>query len=175
MIKKFLAAVIVGLLFMTSQIAAAENYDIPSFRLIGGRNVTFTGQEGSTRFSASRVYGYDCSMDLQQNFAQQFLRMLLQTQNFKLTDHTFQDFTDLPEEYITKTTYETWYFTYTGSKKDIPLFSEANLDHPGDNYLRYKAHLRFTESKDYYRGIVHFSIKVARRLTYAGEYDERRI
>lgn len=154
-------------------VAEAEEADVPSFRKIAGRNVTFTGQEGGS-YAQTRTYGYDCSMDLNQNFAQQFMSLLIKSQKFTLTDHDFRDYRKYSESTGVNRTYENWYFTYTGYKKDVPKFSEPNLDHPGDNYLRYRAHLKVGVTKDYNVGKVHFSIKMSQRITYGGDADEGR-
>ena len=168
MIKKFFVALILGLIEMSSQIVYAENYDIPSFRKIAGRNVTFTGHLTYDGVNSSS-FGYKCSMDLEQDFAKQYVQAILNSRNFILTDHRFDDYR---KHSSINQTFEHWYFTYVGSKKDVPTFSVANLDHPGDNYLRYKAHLSLIEQKNYIQGTVEFKVSYSRRLTWAGKDEE---
>ena len=149
--KKFFVPLLlaVAILIPTAIVEAA---DVPSFYQIGGRYLTFTGKEVDTK-RAMRVYGYDCSIDLREDFAEQFMNSLY---NFRLVGHYFNDYIKTSAE-----TFEYWVFVYTGSK-NISTFVQEDYQR---NHL-YNAHLVVGRHKDWQRAITHFSIKIANGLTY---------
>ena len=77
--KKFLLPMLLtfALLVPTVQVQAA---DVPGFHQVGGRHLTFTGRENTKK--GARVYGYDCSVDLKESFAEQYLRALVSNYGF---------------------------------------------------------------------------------------------
>jgi len=55
--------------------AHAYAVDIPNFRRVAGNYVT-DGERVNSR-KGYRVYAYDCSLDIQENFAEEYCNLLL--------------------------------------------------------------------------------------------------
>ena len=152
--KKFLLSLLVTVAILIPTIAV-EAADVPSFSQIGSRYLTFTGKEVGKK-QPIRIYGYDCSVDLKENFAEQFMNSLY---NFKLVGHYFNDYRRTSAE-----TFEYWVFVYTGSKS-ISTFVQK--DH--HNKRTYNAHLVIGRHKNWQRETTHFSIRIANGLTYGDD------
>lgn len=148
--KKFLILLAAIILIFPASITYAA--DVPSFYQFGGRYLTFTGREDSAK-KGLRVYGYDCSVDLNENFAERFMSNL---SNFKLVGHYFNDYRRTSVE-----TFEYWVFVYTGSKY-VPQFIQKNYH----NKQTYNANLVVGRHKNWQRETTHFSIRISNGLTY---------
>ena len=154
--KKFLAIAVAFLAIMIATPAyTAETADVPDFRSIAGRQVKFTNiVRGGSRISDQRHYGYRCSVDLDESFAEQWVNLVMRSGLFKLIAH---DKGDLPNSSLEK-----WYFVYVGPKKNVPTFNTWEQDY-------YKVHLSLWKSEEYKYGYKEFSIWIAPRLTYGGD------
>ena len=152
--KKFLIPFIVTFaIFIPTAIVEAA--DVPDFYQVGGRYLTFTGKEVGKK-KAMRVYGYDCSVDLREDFAEQFMNSLY---NFRLVGHYFNDYRRTSAE-----TFETWVFVYTGGK-NVSTFVQRDYQRKRD----YNAHLVVGRHKNWQRETTHFSIRIANGLTYGDD------
>ena len=152
--KKFLLPLFLAFALIIPT-AIVEAADVPSFYQIGSRYLTFTGKEVG-RKQLLRVYGYDCSVDLRENFAEQFMNSLY---NFKLVGHYFNDYRKTSAE-----TFEYWVFIYTGSKS-ISTFVQKDPH----TKRSYNAHLVVGKQKNWQRETTHFSIRIANGLTYGDD------
>lgn len=103
-----------------------------------------------------RVYGYDCSIDLKENFAEQYIGNL-SNYGFQLIGHYVNDYRRGQARL-----FERWVFIYNGSKR-VAKFEHKNIQ---DRKNPYYCHLVVGRSKDWQSGITHFSIKIADGLTY---------
>ena len=133
-----------------------EAADVPSFYQVGGRHLTFTGKEIG-KYKPMRVYGYDCDIDLDEDFAEQYLSDLMNHYNFEPIGHYINDFTRGRARL-----YERWIFVYTGSKS-ISTFEHKNVEKLKSPYY---CNLVVGRSKDWNTGITHFSVWIANGLTY---------
>ena len=152
--KKFLMPLLLIVAIMIPT-AIAEAADVPSFYQVGGNYLTFTGKEVG-RKKPIRTYGYDCSIDLRENFAEQFMNNLY---NFRLVGHFFNDYRRTSAE-----TFEEWIFVYTGSKR-VSTFVEK--DHHSNR--TYNANLVVGIRKNWQQETTHFFIRVANGLTYGDD------
>ena len=152
--KKFLLLLMfaVAILIPTAQVSAA---DVPGFYQVGSRYLTFTGREDTG--NGFRVYGYDCDIDLEEDFAEQYMRALVNNYDFEFVDSYVNDYRRGQAKL-----YERWIFDYTGSKR-VSTFQHKNIQ---DRKNPYYCHLVVGRSKDWNSGITHFSIRVAYGLTY---------
>ena len=152
--KKILLPMLLALaiLLPTMQAQAA---DVPGFYQVGRNYLTFTGREGS--LNGVRVYGYDCSVDLNENFAEQYMRALVNNYNFRLIGHYLNDYRRGQAKL-----FEYWIFAYTGSKR-VSTFVHKNPKHLKDPYY---CHLYVGRSKNWQSGTTHFSVKITSGLTY---------
>ena len=134
-------------------VAAAQAVDVPNFAQVGGNYLRFTGREDA--YSKGYVcYGYDCSVDLKENFAEQFMNYLVQNCHFQFAGHDFKDYIRTSAE-----TFEYWQFNYVGSRYVAP-FQKRKKTIP--------CHLEVGRHKNFQTGITHFSIRIASGLTYGG-------
>ena len=152
--KKFLIPLLLIVAIMMST-AIVEAADVPGFYQVGGRYLTFTGKEVDKK-KAMRVYGYDCSVDLREDFAEQFMNSLY---NFRLVGHYFNDYIKTSAE-----TFEYWVFVYTRGK-NVSTFVQRDYQRKRD----YNAHLVVGRHKNWQRETTHFSIKIANGLTYGDD------
>lgn len=134
----------------------AEAADVPDFRQVAGRYVQFTNNVRWSRDSlgSQRHYNYRCSVDLNENFAEQWVNLVQRSGIFSIIAHDKKNFSSWSEE--------KWYFIYKGSKKNVPTFNTWEQDY-------YKVHLSLIKRQKYDKGTTEFSINVAPRLTYAGD------
>ena len=95
---------------------------------------------------------------MNENFAEQYMRALINNYNFRLIGHYVNDYRKQPSV----TLYETWVFTYTGSKR-VSKFQHKNIQ---DRKNPYYCHLVVGISNNWQTGIRHFAIRVAYGLTY---------
>ena len=153
--KKFLAVFLLSLTIALPA-AFAEAADVPGFYQVGGKYLTFTGREDITG-KGYRAYGYDCSVDLNENFAERYMQALTNNFNFRLIGHYVNDYRK-----TSATLYETWIFAYTGSK-NVPTFQHKNIQ---DRKNPYHCHLVVGRSNNWQTDIRHFAIRVAYGLTY---------
>ena len=154
--KKFLLPLLlaVAILIPTVQAQAA---DVPGFYQVGRNYLTFTGREDETG-KGYRVYGYDCSVDLNEDFAERYMQALMNNYGFRPIGHFVNDYRNSDSARL----YENWVFVYTGSKRvsKFELFNYADLNNP------YYCHLNVSRTKDWNSEITHFSIRIAYGLTY---------
>lgn len=78
--KKFLMLALA--VFLIVPIAKAQAVDVPGFYQVGKNYLDFTGRENTGK--GYRVYGYDCSVDLNENFAEMYMSALINNYNFQL-------------------------------------------------------------------------------------------
>ena len=154
--KKFLVPLLLALALLLPT-AISEAADVPDFRSVAGNNVTFTGKEVTG--SGYVVYGYDCSVDMNENFAEQYMRSLMNNYPFYYSDHFLNDYRKTSAEL-----FENWIFGYSGSK-NISTF--AMKDHKTKTV--YRAHLVVRRHPNWQNGITHFAIYIANGLTYGGD------
>ena len=152
--KKFLTMFLFVLAF-TLPATFAEAADVPGFYQVGSRYLTFTGRENINN-KGYRAYGYDCSVDLNENFAERYIQALTNNFNFKLIGHYVNDYRK-----TSATLYEHWVFVYTGSK-NVSTFNAKDYQHKQNYYCQ----LCVGRSNNWQTGIRHFSIRVAYGLTY---------
>ena len=148
--KKFLMPVLAVVLI--ASITKAQAADVPDFSLFGNGYLEFTGREVTHK--GYICYGYDCSVDLNENFAEQFMNYLVQNCGFQYAGHDFKDFTRTSAE-----TFEYWQFNYLGSKY-VYQFQKHKKSTP--------CHLEVGRHKNFQRGITHFSLRIANGLSYGG-------
>ena len=152
--KQFLLPILLAfaLLVPTVQVQAA---DVPDFYQVGERYLTFTGRENTRK--GARVYGYDCSVDLKESFAEQYLRALVSNYGFVIIDHYVNDYRRGQAKL-----WDCWVLKYKGSKYASTFVHKnpANLKNP------YYCHMVVSRSKDWNRGITHFAIYVTNNLSY---------
>ena len=126
-------AVTLSIILPTTYAFAA---DVPDFRRVAGDYVT-DGERVNSR-KGYRVYAYDCSLDIRENFAEEYCNLLLQS-GLSYNGHDAKDFRRTSGQYIDK-----WFFSYRG--------------YP----VEFWAYRYFTE------GRTSFSVRVANALTYEG-------
>ncbi len=151
--KKILMLVLA--VFLIVPIAKAQAADVPSFYQVGGRYLNFTGRENTKK--GYRVYGYDCSVDLNEDFAEQYLSSLA-NYGFRFVDHYVNDYRRGQAKL-----FERWVFVYTGSKRvsNFEFMNHEDMKHP------YYGHLVVGRSKNWQTGITYFSVYLSYDLTYA--------
>ena len=149
--KKFLAVLLFALTIALPA-TLTEAADVPGFHQFGGNYLTFRGRED---LSGKRSYNYVCDIDLNEDFAEQFVSYVTTNCDFELTGHFFNDYRrgDL-------LTVETWVLIYTGYK-DPYTFTE-NIRRREN----YNANLVVSKHKSWKREDTRFYIKVANGLTY---------
>ena len=150
--KKFFSVLLFALAIAIST-TLAEAADVPGFHQFGGDYLTFTGKEIG-KYNPMRIYGYDCNIDLNEDFAEQFMRTLVNNYDFQFVDHYVKDYRRGQAKM-----WEYWIFEYTGSK-NISTFEHK------DKKNRYYCNLVVSRGKNWQTGITHFSIKIANGLTY---------
>ena len=129
----FLLAFAFTIFIPTSQTLAA---DVPDFRQVAGNYVT-NGERVNSR-KGYRIYGYNCPINLNENFAEQYIYLLGQY-GIVCIGHTANDFRRSSAQYIDK-----WFFNCRGLPMEV---------------WRYKY---FNE------GRTSFSIRISNGLSYAG-------
>lgn len=133
--KKFLIPLVMAFALVLPTIAA-EAADVPDFRQVAGNYVTDGERVNSKK--GYRIYAYSCSVNLRENFAEQYIN-LLQLNGLTLVGHEAKDWRKTSAQYLDK-----WYFNCRGQRVE---------------FWRYKY---FNE------GRTSFSVRVANGLTYAG-------
>lgn len=155
--KKFLLTMLAVLIIFPAAKAAAA--DLPDFAQFGSGYLNFTGRENSSNRRGNYVsYGYDCSVDLRENFAEQYMNYLVQNFPFQFIGH------DSKEYKASAAVSDYWYFKYVGSK-NVRTFDA--LKH-GSAKAFVPCHLQVSRRKDFQSGITHFSIRIASGLSYGG-------
>ncbi len=136
---------------------AAEAADVPDFRAVAGRQVKFTNSiKWSNPTANTRFYKYRWSVDLDENFVEQYVILIQKTGLFTLIAHDVVNYKDGSEDT------DKWVFVYKGPKRKVPTFETFNKD-------PYKAHLTIDKRQKYKKGVVELTIRVAARLTYGGD------
>ena len=151
--KVFLPMLLAWTIFTSAvQVEAA---DVPGFYQVGGNYLTFTGRENTSK--GYRVYGYDCDVDLQENFAERYLNALVNNFNFSILDHYVNDYRRGQAKL-----WDVWVLRYNGYKNPSTFVHKnvAKLKSP------YYCHLVVSRGKDWTTGITHFSIRVSNGLSY---------
>ena len=134
----------------------AQAADVPGFHQVGGKYLTFVGGQ-DLRADGYRTYVYHFDIDLNENFAEQYVANLTRNYNFRLIAHFVNDFRS-----HAASMYETWLFEYTGSKK-VSAFEKFNVE---DLHNPYYCHLSVNKAKRWEHEEAYFSIAVAYGLTY---------
>ena len=144
---------------ITSGERSSYGADVPDFGQFGSGYLSFTGRENSSNKRGNYViYGYDCSVDLNENFAEQYMNYLVQNYPFQFIRHEYK-------EYRTSATVrDHWYFRYTGSK-NVRTFDALK---PGSATSFVPCHLEVSRSKNFQTGVTHFAIFIVNGLTYGG-------
>ena len=133
--------------------------DVPDFAQFGSGYLNFTGRENTSNKRGIYVtYGYDCSVDLRENFAEQFMNYLVQNYPFQFISHEYKEY---KTQAIVR---DHWYFRYVGSK-NARTFDALK---PGSAKSFVPCHLQISRRKDFQSGIKHFSISIASGLSYGG-------
>ena len=153
--KKFLAALIAVFVITFSFTTTEAAVDVPGFPQFTGYNFKFTGREDGSH----RVYGYDCSVDVKEHFAEEFVDAMIKDYDFKLVGHFFNDYIKTSVQ-----TFESWVLVYTGYK------NARKFEHRDYSKQKpYYGHLVVVRHKNWIRETTHFSIKVAYGLTYGDD------
>ena len=150
----FIIFAILSLVLFGSVIAEAA--DVPDFRQITGRQARFTSVIKHWNVNNRKVYKYSWSVDLEENFVEQFVELIQRTGLFELIGEEGYDSEHSSFES------SVWVFTYKGPKKRVPTFKTFEDD-------PYDAHLYLRKWSDYKNGTVELSIWLAPRLTYGGD------
>ena len=124
----------IAILIPTVQAQAA---DVPNFRRVAGDYVS-GGERTHHDKKKMFCYSYECSTDLRQNFAEQYINLLRQ-RGILLVDHEENDWRATSAHYL-----DIWYFTYKGEK------------------------IEFWQYKYFDEGRISFTVRVADALTYEG-------
>ncbi len=155
--KRFLAVVLaIFAVLVAIPNVTAEAADVPDFRQVAGRQVKNTSRVRWSRddLGRERHYLYGWSVDLDENFCEQYVNLIQRTGLFKLIANN--------EGGYTNTKLTDWYFVYVGPKKNVPTFRTREQDY-------YDVHLSITKSANYRTGDTELTIHVAPRLTYGGD------
>ena len=136
--KVFTMPLLLMAIFVISSISTtvAEAADVPDFRQVAG-NYVRDGERVQSR-KGYRVYAYECSVDLRENFAEQYINLLRQN-GLALVGHEANDWRRTSAQYLDK-----WFFRCKGLTVE---------------FWRYKY---FGE------GRTSFSVRIANGLTYGG-------
>lgn len=154
--KNFLTIMLLAIAIVIPTSSSVSAADVPDFANIGGGYLTFTGKEYSRNHGSCEVYGYDCNIDLNENFAEQYINLLLTNYNFRSAGYFVQD-----NRRSSAQIFENWLFVYTGSKS-INMFMKVDYS----TMQEYHCHLTVRRNKNWQTGITHFSIYVATGLSY---------
>lgn len=123
-----------AILIPATQVAAA---DVPDFRQVAGNYVT-DGERVHAKKKGYYIYAYQCSVDLRENFAEQYIN-LLQRNGLTLINHEANDWRRTSAQYLDK-----WIFNCRGRRVE---------------FWRYKY---------FDQGRTSFSVRVAEGLSYGG-------
>ena len=134
--KKFLLPLLLALVILMPM-TALEAADVPSFSRVAGNYVPFKLKEDN-RKRGHRTYYYECSVDLRENFAAQYINLLKQN-GFSYAGHKANDWRRSSARYL-----DEYYLNYRGYRVELWQY-------------RYFGEGRMT-----------FSIKVPYGLTYEG-------
>lgn len=113
--KKFLLTLSLLLAFaiIIPTTASVEAANVPNFLQVAGNHVRYTGVENN-RKKNNRSYRYECSLDLRESFAEQYVNLLRQS-GFTLINHEVNDWRRLnPPRYLDK-----WILRYSGQQVEI--------------------------------------------------------
>ena len=135
--KKFFTILVVIAAFIAIPTFVVEAADVPDFRQVAGNYVS-NGERVNNTKKGYRVYAYECSVDLRENFAEQYLQLLTQN-GFALVGHEANDWRRTSAQYLDK-----WFLRYRGRT------------------------LEFWRYKYFNEGRTSFSVRVPYDLTYAG-------
>lgn len=153
--KKILTLVLAALIIFPA--AAVQAADLPDFLQFGGSYLNFTGRENTSNSRGNYItYGYDCSVDLRKNFAEQYMNYLVQNFPFQFISHESKEYKSSAK------VRDYWYFRYVGSK-NARTFDALR---PGSAKSFVPCHLQIVRLKDFQSGITHFSIRIASGLSY---------
>lgn len=153
--KKIFLSILIAIAVLLPTIAV-EAADVPSFYKIGGSHFYLTINDRSGTEKGYRYYGYECEVDLNENFAEKFIETLVNDYNFRLIAHYVNDYRDYQLSLS-----DTWIFIYTGTKK-IPLFDTKNYE----DMQIYKGNLVISRKKNWEDESTRFYITIAKGLTY---------
>ena len=132
--KVFMICLLAFAVMIPTAIASAA--DVPDFRQVAG-NYVRDGERVQTK-KGYRVYAYECSVDLNENFAEQYVQLLSQS-GLSYAGHEANDWRRTSAQYLDK-----WYFYCRGQRVE---------------FWRYKY---FNE------GRTSFSVRISNGLSYGG-------
>ncbi|MBP3817861.1 MAG: hypothetical protein J6H31_06105 [Butyrivibrio sp.] len=153
--KKMYMLLIIAFTLFVAPMAHVAAADVPGFYQVGGNYLTFTGREDTSK--GYRVYGYDCDVDLRENFAERYLNALVNNFNFSIVDHYVNDYRRGQAKM-----WDVWVLRYDGNKNPSTFVHKnpANLRNP------YYCHLVVSRGKDWNTEITHFSVRISYDLSY---------
>ena len=152
--KKIFSVVLMGIAVFIST-AIVEAADVPGFYQVGENYLTFTGREDTSK--GFRVYGYDCSVDLKEDFAERYLNALVNYCDFQIIDHYVNDYRRGQAKM-----WDRWVLRYVGTK-NASTFVHKNVNNLKNPYY---CHLVVSRGKDWSTGITHFAISITYDLSY---------
>lgn len=155
--KNAMLALALAVLIPIFAAASAEAADVPDFRQIAGRQVEFTSIVKKKNIARDRIYTYRWSVDLEENFVEQYVNLIQRGGLFKLTAHKGGNLKS-----GSTFSREIWVFNYIGSKKHVPTFKTVEND-------PYDAHVYIAKDSNYKTGVTDLTIWIAPRLTYGGD------
>ena len=132
--KKFLLPLFLAFALIIPT-AIVEAADVPSFSRVAGNYVPFKLREENKK-SGRRTYYYECSVDLRENFAEQYINLLRRC-GLTYIGHEAKDWRKTSAQYLDR-----WYFNCKGQRVEVWQFK----------YFR--------------EGRMTFSVKVPYGLTY---------
>ena len=141
---------------------------MPDFHRIADKSqgVQYTGIEVDSEVNWSwstntRGYGYKWSIDSDNNFVEDYVKLVERSGNFKF----IKDY-ELDYMKYSNAMDKGWLFEYIGSKKMVPTFEVRDSKAPNDPY---KAHLFVHKHENYKNGVVTLTITFVKdRLVYEG-------
>ena len=134
--KKFLLPLLLALAILIPSVQA-QAADVPDFRQVAGNYVT-DGERVNARKKGYYVYAYNCPLDLRQNFAEQYINLLIRN-GCSFVGHEANDWRRTSAQYLDK-----WYFRCRGQA------------------------VEFWQYQYFDQGRISFSVRVGHGLTYAG-------
>ena len=116
--KKFLLPLFLAFAVLVPTLAV-EAADVPSFSRVAGNYVPFKLKENN-RKKGQRTYYYECSVNLQENFAEQYINLLTRS-GLSYVGHKANDWRRTSSQYL-----EEWYFNCRGQRVRFWKYSYFN-------------------------------------------------
>lgn len=154
--KKFLAALIAVFVITFSFTITEAAVDIPNFAKFTNHKIRLSFVED---YPTDCCYNYECSVDLKENFAEDYVSLLIKNYNSRLVGHFFNDYRK-----YSAATMEWWVLKYTGNK-NVKTFVTKNYD----DWTAYDGHILVVRHKNWLRGITYLSVKFSSGLIYGDD------